>query len=1529
MKITGKTVFLLVSVLMITGLAAGNTVTATQGGSSDSYDSFKPVAVTSTTGSPQVSKAVAVNLTCGTESNTGSGPVEIDCSSVDGKEDIDLSDTSDQRLPYEIEYFNLNNGGDAVAWVWNNWTRDGSTQLRVHYGSGTTNEEDTTGTWDNPGQDILLTYHLDESSGQTIDSSSNSQDSNGTTGTTYNVHGQFDGARGFDGANDYIIMPSFSTYTSYTIATWSYHETPSDGDNDVIVSQQADNGILLRGDGSGGITAYHRDSGGWNQLGTSSISGDTWVSSVMTWDGSTVELFVDDTSAGTYSATGIESGLNRGDTLGADDNGPKDYLDGRIDAVRFYSSSKSSDWVTAEYDMSPVGGQDFFSQEAADTGGGGGGVNDTEDPVIQFNPSTTNQGVQPLRQSYIYANYTATDNVSVSTVYSELDGTNQTASKTTGEPFYTYNHTGLADGSHDLRGWVNDTAGNTDSTGTRTLTLDTTPPSCSDNSTSTWISRSETVNISCSDTTDTVDQIEYWKDGAYNTVSDFYTLVHFNTDSNHDLAYTAQDPAGNNASTSTTNVKIDTTSPTISINANTTAGGANISQDWIFNSVNAADPLSGVSQVQEDFDNTNSSFSNAYDPIYEENHTGLNEDQTYTWYSWAEDQAGNTAFTAKRTATINTTAPTGVLPTLITLVSPDDKETFKDGDTVSFEFDVQAPNGTVFLFKNNSQIKTFSHTEGTTTYIHQIQGSVGFYNWYVEHRNSTIPAEEQLIIREDAEDGDLNGWTGDTQNLTNINDGQVINESRSIEQKADPNIFSSTDYGEGDFNDALNVTATVNIDDQTGGSADEVTIGWGDASFQLLNIDFGMNGNIILQDVRNVSGGPKEDQRIGTWSANTDYDIRANFFNQSIGSGRKKIHNFTLFINGNKEGQWHATASQTKMRQFQFIVDNDNHNSAVTAQVDDIRFLDWEPTRGGNVTGNSSIRTYTVDKKSIDFDVGFEFPNNRGNSVSFINRSSFTDSKASVPIFINYTTETSGTLKYYERASNESYNQFATSPVPASGFHRSNRTTASIENGTSTTLTIDGEEHTIEVVEIVNTESAKIKADGLSKTVSEREYFTVKQTGSSDSDDGNERRYIRVKEVNQGDPGTVAITVSDIRISQVRNYYDLRVAFEPDTGGTGKDSIRYPVGVGLPLLWIEQPNGVHTFSGGKKNYELYTKYVIRTTSEPFKSIDPRIKYPNGTVIRNADIRTEPGGVKWIDISDFSNNKTQFGYINVPTSGKYTWYFCGSVAGKEQVCSKRLNFTVNTLNLYNADDRDQLKEDSGTDKILVNDTEFLDTDGDGTGDATLHVNYTTSSPDPGEVVGKGNITDTVVRFVATVDTWWTNYTGSAPPDPSKIFNIERTGTTVFDTDRGNTSTFNFTVREDQLTEDWKEAEYNWYFELRSTGGSYFTENTTFEIKETYGFPKDTIDAVWTDIIWDRWMGVLSDQSGIPKSTWNLAIQIMFFIGLFTLISIIFGGFVAKTVTVTLGVGLSVFGYLNPLLAGTFIILLVLLVVKLLS
>jgi len=94
---------------------------------------------------------------------------------------------------------------------------------------------------------------------------------------------------------------------------------------------------------------------------------------------------------------------------------------------------------------------------------------DNTNPSISFNAATTNTGT--YQQSYINLDVSASD-AHLDTVEEIFDG--QRSGFSGGN--YVENHTGLADGEYDFYAEASDVEGQTSSTSTRTVTLDTTAP---------------------------------------------------------------------------------------------------------------------------------------------------------------------------------------------------------------------------------------------------------------------------------------------------------------------------------------------------------------------------------------------------------------------------------------------------------------------------------------------------------------------------------------------------------------------------------------------------------------------------------------------------------------------------------------------------------------------------------------------------------------------------------------------------------------------------------------------------------------------------------------------------------------------------------------------------------------------------------------------------------------------------------------------------------------------------------------------
>jgi hypothetical protein len=101
--------------------------------------------------------------------------------------------------------------------------------------------------------------------------------------------------------------------------------------------------------------------------------------------------------------------------------------------------------------------------------------------------------------------------------------------------------------------------GNANTTATRTVNIDTTKPSTTDDAPAGWQTSPVTVTLTPSDATSGVASTQYKVDGASSWTSGTSVLV--SGDGDHTVQYYSTDNAGNAESIKTVHVKIDGTNP--------------------------------------------------------------------------------------------------------------------------------------------------------------------------------------------------------------------------------------------------------------------------------------------------------------------------------------------------------------------------------------------------------------------------------------------------------------------------------------------------------------------------------------------------------------------------------------------------------------------------------------------------------------------------------------------------------------------------------------------------------------------------------------------------------------------------------------------------------------------------------------------------------------------------------------------------------------------------------------------------------
>ncbi|MBN1792981.1 DUF2341 domain-containing protein [Candidatus Woesearchaeota archaeon] len=292
---------------------------------------------------------------------------------------------------------------------------------------------------------------------------------------------------------------------------------------------------------------------------------------------------------------------------------------------------------------------------------------DTVNPEIDYDSETTSEGAHS--QSWIDVFLTAIDNFfqSIQTfLYNSAGGLVNSTNSTS--PTVSVNYTSLSDGTYYLNATANDTAGNSNWTATRTILLDTINPNITfgDGTEENGSFRSRSwiyVDINASDANE--ENLTFRLYNASFSTLNATTLGAGNRsinwtglDSNMEYWYNATitDRAGNTNQTETRKITLDSTSPGIAFESQTTTAGFKV-QNWIY--VNLTVNETNKNNVTISLFNASGSIlnystsTNATMPV---NFTGL-PDGKYYLNATANDTAGNKNSTETRNITLDRTNP--------------------------------------------------------------------------------------------------------------------------------------------------------------------------------------------------------------------------------------------------------------------------------------------------------------------------------------------------------------------------------------------------------------------------------------------------------------------------------------------------------------------------------------------------------------------------------------------------------------------------------------------------------------------------------------------------------------------------------------------------------------------------------------------------------------------------------------------------------------------------------------------------------
>jgi glutamine cyclotransferase len=208
------------------------------------------------------------------------------------------------------------------------------------------------------------------------------------------------------------------------------------------------------------------------------------------------------------------------------------------------------------------------------------------------------------------------------------------------------------DGTHTVSFRAVDNAGNTTTSPTQTVKVDTIGPAItvtlpSADGTGGWYKTAPvTVTALAGDVTSGLSSIQYSVDGDALQAGSSALI---STDGLHTVSFRAVDNAGNTSNSSTQIVNVDTVVPTFALSV----GGMSGSGGWYVSPINVdsgvADATSGLSNVQYSVDSGAFQFGSS---------VTISADGTHTVSFQATDKAGNMSTSLTQTVKVDTTVPT-------------------------------------------------------------------------------------------------------------------------------------------------------------------------------------------------------------------------------------------------------------------------------------------------------------------------------------------------------------------------------------------------------------------------------------------------------------------------------------------------------------------------------------------------------------------------------------------------------------------------------------------------------------------------------------------------------------------------------------------------------------------------------------------------------------------------------------------------------------------------------------------------------
>jgi fibronectin type 3 domain-containing protein len=311
--------------------AAGrSSVMSNEAGAAAMVDASPTVAVT----------APAANTTVlGTVSLTANAADDVGIAGVQFRIDGVNVGAEDTTAPYSISWTTntVANGAHLISAV----ARDTAGATTTSSGVSVTvdNVAGPTG--------LVLAYGFNEATGASVGDASGRGNTGSITGATRTATGRFGAALSFDGAGDFVTVadsPSLDLTSTLTISAWVRPTTLS-GWRTIVMKEGSATGLVY----SLYSTTNNNRPGGYLEIGgtdrelkaTASVVTTGWRHLALTYDGTTMRIYIDGVLRGTRAQTGAVAASTGSLKIGGNAIWGE-WFSGLIDEVRIYDRTLSA-----------------------------------------------------------------------------------------------------------------------------------------------------------------------------------------------------------------------------------------------------------------------------------------------------------------------------------------------------------------------------------------------------------------------------------------------------------------------------------------------------------------------------------------------------------------------------------------------------------------------------------------------------------------------------------------------------------------------------------------------------------------------------------------------------------------------------------------------------------------------------------------------------------------------------------------------------------------------------------------------------------------------------------------------------------------------------------------------------------------------------------------------------------------------------------------------------------------------------------